>query len=747
MVLRNTGHLFFFCLFFLQSVFVWAGQSSEKKKIFYLNSYEITFQTYEYSQRAINEAFTPSKYIIDIDFIDSKRFYDKAMYDNLKERLRIKMKEREKYDMVLASDDDALHFVLDNYHEFFAHTPVVFWGLDDLEKASQLDSIGYVTGVVEIVPARENIELIKKLQPRVKEVIAFTDNTSVGIIDFKIYESLKKEYDNIFLSEIYTNNFTLKELQDTVRKLRGDQVILKLSSYQLKDANLNLYEQIDLIYNDSPVPVYSWGTVEIVSGGFFGGCLSDYHEQAALACQMAKNILNGTDISKIKIVHDLPGKKMINYEALQKYNLSVNSVPDDVVLLGAPSKKLNVRKDLFFIIVLSLVTALILLGINIRLVWLKRKLANSLHVSQQNYEILFREGPSINLLIDPETGNIADANNAALQFYGYTIGEIKTLNISNISSLPGTDVKEKISQAQKGSSRNYVSKHRRKNGELRDVEVFIDQLNLHNHSFLYANVMDITNRLQTERELIEAKQKAEESDRLKSAFLANMSHEIRTPMNSILGFSDLLLNGEGYPEKKDEYLRLIHANGKHLLTIISDVIDISRIEANQLKIIKRETEINTLLDELYMEFNSRRIGGKLDFTFEMEKGCNKPGFVVFTDGVRLKQILINLIGNAFKFTDKGFVQFGYKVRDDGMLQFFVKDSGIGIPRDKHDLIFSVFQRLDDSYTKNYSGAGLGLSITKSLVEKLGGHIWLMSDPGQGSRFYFTIPGAEEKLKI
>ena len=193
---------------------------------------------------------------------------------------------------------------------------------------------------------------------------------------------------------------------------------------------------------------------------------------------------------------------------------------------------------------------MILLVTNARLAWLKRKLASRLRISQQNYEILFREGPSINLLIDPVTGRIDDANNAALNFYGYTIDEIKVLNIDDISALPIADTKGKIHQAQKGFTRNYLSKHQQKNGQQRDVEVFIDQLNLHNQSYLYANVIDITSRLESEREMVEARQKAEESDRLKSAFLANMSHEIRTPMNSILGFSDLLISNEVYLKKK-----------------------------------------------------------------------------------------------------------------------------------------------------------------------------------------------------
>lgn len=742
----NTGRVIFICLFFMQTIHSYSAQSLGKKKIYYLNSYEITFQTYESSQKAINEVFPSSEYIIDADFMDAKRFGNETVSPNIKERLKIKLDERGKYDMVLASDDDALNFVLNNYQELFANTPVVFWGVDNLERINQLDSIGYVTGVMETIDARRNIDLIQQLHPEVREIISITDSTSVGIIDSKIVESFKNERRNVTISEIQTNAFSVKELRDSIRKLRRDQVILKFSSYQLKDADLNLYKQIELLFDDSPVPVYTLWTVELELG-FFGGCLSDYCEQATLACRMAEDVLNGADISIMKVVSNIPCKKMVNYDALLKYGIPVGSLPEDVVVLGAPSNKLNISKDLFYTIILSLVLAVILLVINFRLVLIKRRMANRLKVSQQNYEILFRENPSVNLLIDPKTNMITDANNAALRFYGYSIDEIKLLHITKISALPLADAKEKIHQAIEGFNRNYVSRHHRKNGELRDVEVSVDQLNLHGKRYIYVNVTDITERLQTEREMIEARQKAEESDRLKSAFLANMSHEIRTPMNSILGFSDLLIDGGTTAEKEREYLKLINANGEHLLAIINDVIDISRIEANQLKISKKKTRINNLLDELLLEFDSRIDLNKNDLALSVEKGCENPDFEVYTDGVRLKQILINLLGNAFKFTDKGFVRFGYKIREDGMLQFFVKDSGIGIPKDKHDLVFSVFQRLDDPYMKNYSGAGLGLSITKSLVEKLGGHIWLMSDIGQGARFYFTIPGAEEKLNM
>lgn len=745
MQIKRKGYIFL-CLIFLQNTFLFSGELSEKKKIFYLNSYDITFHTYESSIKAINEVFNQYEYTIDADFMDSKRFIVENLPVNLKERIKLKLELRGKYDMVLTSDDNALLFVLDNYEELFTNTPVVFWGFDNIEKARQLDTTKFITGVIESMLVKETIDLIKTAQPNVTGIIALTDNTNTGIIDFNIFQSIKSRFSELTLSEIKTNEFTTRELQDTINNLTTDKAILKISAYNLKDANLNLYDQYELFYKNSPVPVYCLGVSELQLG-LIGGCLSDYYENAHLACQMAKEILKGSPVSDFDIIYNCPGKKMINYQTFLKYKFSEKLLPKDVTLFGAPSSKLNIRKDFFYAIVLSLLVALLLLGFNFRLVIHKRRLANKLRISQQNYEILFRESPSVNLLIEPKSGKITDANNVALKYYGYSIEEIKMLNITDINTLPETDVHEKMEQAHRGVSKGFIFSHRKKNGQIRDVEVYTALLKLNNQSFFHSIVVDVNDRLKAERELIEAKQKAEESDNLKTSFLANMSHEIRTPMNSILGFSDLLINDEVQVEKQTEYLKMIHSNGTHLLNLINDIIDISKIEANQLRISKKETSVNIILDELFLDFSNRKINNNLKFKFELTKGSQNDNFSIITDGLRLKQILINLLSNAFKFTDDGLIQFGYKIRKDGILQFFVKDSGIGIPEDKHELVFSVFQRLEDSYDKNYSGAGLGLSITKSLVEKLGGHIWLMSKPGEGARFYFTIPGDNGKLKI
>lgn len=267
---------------------------------------------------------------------------------------------------------------------------------------------------------------------------------------------------------------------------------------------------------------------------------------------------------------------------------------------------------------------------------------------------------------------------------------------------------------------------------------------------MIGTIQDITNRKKIEEELIIAKEKAEESDRLKSAFLANMSHEIRTPMNGILGFTQLLKTPDLTWDEQIEYIEIIEESGVRMLNIINDIIDISKIESGLITVSLSKTNINDQLDYIYNffkpEVEKKGVQILIKKTLESEQAS------ITTDTEKIYAVLINLVKNAIKFTSNGTIEVGYNLKTIGdknseFLEFYVKDSGIGIPKEQLEVIFERFRQVTETVTRNYEGAGLGLSISKAFVEILGGTIWVESEKDSGSTFYFTIPYSDKETSL
>ncbi len=258
---------------------------------------------------------------------------------------------------------------------------------------------------------------------------------------------------------------------------------------------------------------------------------------------------------------------------------------------------------------------------------------------------------------------------------------------------------------------------------------------------------DITERKKAELELIKSREKAEESDKLKSAFLANISHEIRTPLNAIVGFSDLLIKSNVSKEKKEKFQRIIRLNNKALTSLINDIIDISKIEANQLKLLFSDSNISELLIEIKDTFNEiKKDEGKENIDIIYKPDEKHKDLVLNTDSLRFKQVIQNLIENSLKYTKEGYIEFGYNVINNETVQFFVKDTGIGISDNKIKLIFDRFRQANDEVRIEYGGVGLGLAISKNIIELMDGKIWVKSSENKGSTFYFTVP-FKKPLKV
>ena len=350
------------------------------------------------------------------------------------------------------------------------------------------------------------------------------------------------------------------------------------------------------------------------------------------------------------------------------------------------------------------------------------------------------------LIVTDEKVRVKSLNPAAEKLTGFNSDEVQGVPLLNLLQ-PKNNRPEAEAEVKKfletGSCRYTEAPFEgvclTKNGETYIADMTVSSYETDTAKGCALTIRDITKRKQREQELIEAKQKAEESDKLKSAFLANMSHEIRTPMNSIIGFSELLAKTSGLTGTKAKYLDLIVSSGKSLLNLINDIIDISKIEAGQLKVKTRKTPLNPMMNEIYIsQYQINNIKEK-GIGFTVKNSVESDDFQIETDPFRFKQVINNLITNAMKFTDKGFIEFGYRFNTPEELLFYVKDTGQGMPKEKLDVIFERFGQIEQKGDKNQQGTGLGLAISKKLVELLGGKMWVESEEGQGSTFFFTLP--------
>ncbi len=476
------------------------------------------------------------------------------------------------------------------------------------------------------------------------------------------------------------------------------------------------------------------------------------------------------------------------------------------------------------------------------------------------FKSLFQDNFLIMLLINPENGQIIDANKSACKFYGYSHDKIIQLNINQINTLSESEIKQKMQNAITATKNEFVFKHKLSNGQIKDVEVHSGKINyfgknvlystiyditekkkterklkivetkltrfLNNfpgicfikdaeHRYIFANKeyenvfklppnwknktgtelnlhpteiiesleandkivlqnneeikiiekvpidnklhhwlivkfplnnkkekfvagvgIDITQRVETEIELEHAKEKAEESDKLKTEFLNNLSHEIRTPMNAILGYTNIVKKQGTTQEKRNKYSKIVQDSGEQLLQIIDDILEFSELNTRQAKIRTENVDIKQIFRDLKTIYHQKALNKNLKF--HVKDNFTENEIFIFTDKPRLKKILEKLIENALKFTEDGFIEIGYSLTNNN-IEFYIKDTGIGIDKNKQEKIFECFSQAESSLSRKFGGLGLGLSIIKKNIELLNGKINLQTEKGKGTTFFFTIP--------
>jgi PAS domain S-box-containing protein len=466
---------------------------------------------------------------------------------------------------------------------------------------------------------------------------------------------------------------------------------------------------------------------------------------------------------------EIPAKKTISWIAIKR-NKSMLLLGDDIDRLeqageikrvGSPAKcwlgvPLKVKDKITGIIILQDYEDEHAIGLQEKelLEFVSTQVAATIFKKQADEEIRrlyqsIQQSP-ISVIITDTKGKIIYVNQKYLDISGYTRDEtideiIPMLKNGNLLNDKYKNLRQTVTSGIEWQGEILNNK---KDGSPFWESVSVSPVRNNNNEITHyiALIEDITARKQMEEDLMRAKEKAEESDRLKTAFLSNMSHEIRTPMNAIIGFTEMLHDGVTLDQEREKYSKLIIDNGRKLMGIIDDIVDIAKIEAGQLAINPGRCSANKIIFDHFYSFRELRSKlGKEHIEITVKQHTQDKNFIFHSDPQRINQVMSNLMSNALKYTIEGSIELGYKMigsKDGNFIDFYVKDTGIGIKADNIEKIFDRFRQLDDSSTREYRGTGLGLAISIHLARLLGGNIDVKSEFGKGSTFHLILPFTE-----
>ncbi|MBN1927171.1 MAG: response regulator [Prolixibacteraceae bacterium] len=378
---------------------------------------------------------------------------------------------------------------------------------------------------------------------------------------------------------------------------------------------------------------------------------------------------------------------------------------------------------------------------------------------QLNINQIFRNNDFLNIFNDAPVGIILKNIDFDETLYvspyllsktGYSFEEIAALSWEELTY--DEDIPKQKSLLEKlnnNSLDSYFLEKRllSKTGKIYWFSEFVRIFQINNQKYQFVLLRDISVEKEIETELQRAKHKVEEAERLKSAFLDNLPHEIRTPLHAITGFTSLLSDSNLSVDERQEYVKFIQDSSNDILNLMDNIIEIAKLETNQVKPKKEKCYINSIFDKLLTDIESKQnILEKTDIEIRVNRGNPDPLFMIFSDPERIYQIISHLLNNALKFTEKGFIEFGFFLSNNNRIAFYVKDSGIGIPSNQQEIIFRKFGKSGNINTNKNRGTGLGLTLSKKLVELLNGEIKVESREGEGSAFTFHLP-IEKEQKI
>ncbi len=745
---RILALLFTAALLLLPGAELYSQQTAKSKAnkhphVLVINSYHAGFSWTLDQNAAFAEAIRiqrPEAQLF-VEFMDVKRVGESNLQESFARMLSRKY-EGMRFDLVYATDDVALQFAQSYSSRLWPKgMPIIASGINN---HPLLDATLHPTtrGIIETQGAAEALKLCLEQNPKARQIVMIADHTEVGREIAQQVEGELRRQTELPLIRVPTG--TKAETLQFISHFDSDTIFL-LALYVVDGAN-NYFEPVELadeIGARAKGPVYVFNDIYTHGRNCVGGYVNIGRDHGMAAGQLALMVLNGVPVNELNSLNEAPQRWVFSYPALVRHGISTSTLPEGSILRLKPQNFFtrNPLLALALFLGISAQTTLILY----LLASIRRRHAATKELSRNEAQLrMLVERSPVAISIADKDGNTVLINRLYKEMIGFDISEIPNVHRIRELILPDPEYRAKVLATiehkkrkciQTGSSMEPVEYRLvTKYGTVLEVEMLIAEVG----EYTFRITQDVTQRNRVMRELKATTDAARMASEAKSRFLANVSHEIRTPMNGIMGMVQLLRETPISPDQRD-YIDTIQDSCDLLVSVINDILDLSKIEYGSMTLDKAPVDLCSFLRGIVSLANPSAESRGLAFVHEISVGLPPA---IECDANRLRQVLMNMIINASKFTDKGSITLRVsasgRAGETGSLHFCIEDTGIGIPPDQLERIFEPFIQADNSATRRHGGTGLGLSICRRLVTMMGGQIEVKSELGKGSSFSFSI---------